>query len=109
MTEIRYTKEKGRGVFATKDIPKDTVVFSNYYVAEVIEKVQKTIFDRYVYDYGDGNQVVMALGEGSLINHDNNHNCDFEFVGDQLIFTTVKDVRTGDELTIDYKWESYEW
>ena len=109
MVKIKYTKDKGRGVFARCDIGEGTIVFSNYYIAEAIEKVQQTIFDSYVYDFGDNNQVVMALGEGSLINHSKDPNCDFHFEGDQLVFKANRDIFEEEELTIDYSWNDYPW
>ncbi len=109
MVKIKYTKDKGRGVFAKQNIESGTIVFRNHYIAEAIEKVQNTIFDCYVYDYGDGNQVVMALGEGSLINHHQDPNCDFYFDGGLLVFKAIRDIGIGEELTIDYSWKEYPW
>jgi uncharacterized protein len=74
---IGTSDKKGRGLFAAIDIPPLSVI----HVAPciVIQKdeyeshVKHTVFEHYVFnDTGTGNKL-LALGYGSLFNHDSHH------------------------------------
>ena len=57
----------------------------------------------YVYDWGDGCTAV-ALGYGSLYNHDPDPNAAYSAGddGETLVVVARRDIEAGDEVTIDY-------
>jgi len=98
----------GRGVFTSKSIPANTVieispvlVFSSRESADI----EKTMLYNYVFEWGN-NLKKRALGMGyiSLYNHDYSANCEYEmdFDNDIMKIYTVKPVKKGEELFINY-------
>lgn len=108
MIEIRTTPEKGRGVFATVDIPANTFVE----IAPVIvmndddrKLLDKTLMHDYIFEWGDDKkQCCMALGYIPIYNHSYNSNCEYEMDFDDEIMRikTITDVKENEELTVNY-------
>lgn len=105
--EIRQTKDKGLGVFASRIIPEGTVIE----VAPVIiipdkqdTHIQKTRLKHYVFEYfGD---VAIGLGYASLFNHSGMPNVEYvPKKGRMIEFTALTDIEIGEELYIDYGYE----
>ncbi len=111
---VAKTKNKGRGILANKNIAANTVLE----IAPVIvmPKVDRRLLDQtllhdYIFEWGDNKkQCCMALGYVALYNHAYQSNCEYEMnFNKQLItITTVKDVKAGEELCINYNgdWNS---
>ncbi|MGE6486701.1 SET domain-containing protein [Paenisporosarcina sp. NPDC076898] len=106
-TEIRYvSKEIGVGVFATKLIPKGTIVwikddldiiFDEDYI-DSLDDIQKDYIYKYSYEDHDG-KYVLCWDHARYLNHSFNPNCvdtayDFELA--------VRDIQPGEQLTADY-------
>lgn len=100
----------GRGMFAAEDIPAGTTV----HIAPVILlddddhiAIDDTAITGYVYEWFQGG-VAFALGYGSLFNHARRPNCKYELADEDhpswpaMEYSTIADVRAGDELTIGY-------
>ncbi|KAG9016298.1 hypothetical protein FRB90_003378 [Tulasnella sp. 427] len=104
---IRQTETKGRGVFATQSIPSGTIVDISPVILFPKENyatyAKQTIVDDYAFVWGDGN-MALALGLGSMMNHDENPNVSHSIVRETkcIKFITMKPVQTGDELCIYY-------
>ena len=109
LIEIRRSKGRGRGVFATKFIPQGTI----------IERVPVIVFPEadletdegfsslchYVFDWGKGT-VAIALGYGSVYNHSFSPNARYDDVGQRSkIFTALRDIPPGEEITVNYNGE----
>lgn len=100
--------DKGRGVFATKDIPKGTIVeISPVIVLSVKDRsvVENSKLTNYIFEWGDSRRkAALALGYVSMYNHSYNANCEYEMDYDEENITvkTVKPVKKGDELCINY-------
>lgn len=108
---IRDVRGMGRGVFTTVDIKKGETI----HVAPAIvlspgdmSHAQDTILAYYTFDCEDiFGHALIALGYGSLFNHDNEPNVDFEgsFYDKTVTFTAERDIEAGEQLFIDYAWD----
>jgi SET domain-containing protein len=105
---VTKTKNKGRGVFADKKIAANTVVEIAPVIVmpEAARKIlDQTLLHDYIFEWGDDKkQCCMALGYVPLYNHAYKANCEYEMnFNKQLItITTVKDLKAGEELCINY-------
>ena len=111
---ITKTKNKGRGVLANKNIVANTVVeIAPVIVMPGIDRklLDQTLLHDYIFEWGDNTlQCCMALGYVALYNHAYKANCDYEmdFKKQLITVTTVKNVKAGEELCINYNgdWDS---
>jgi SET domain-containing protein len=105
---IAPTNRKGRGVFTTTDIEKDTVIeISPVIVMSGEERMllDQTLLHDYIFEWGPANkQCCMALGYIPLYNHSYHSNCIYHMdYGEQWIsIKTVRSVKAGEELFINY-------
>ncbi len=111
---VAKTKNKGRGILANKNIAANTVLE----IAPVIvmlrtdrKLLDQTRLHDYIFEWGDNKkQCCMALGYVALYNHAYQSNCEYEmnFKRQLITITTVKDVKAGEELCINYNgdWNS---
>ena len=112
--EIRKSgiKGAGRGVFATAAIKKGElietcpiVIFSD----ADFPHIEKTKLGGYVFGY-TGNSTMLALGCGSLYNHQNKNNAKYELFesetgieeDNELCITAIKNIAKGEEIYINY-------
>jgi len=98
----------GRGVFATRAFASGEVVESCPTVELADADVTGRLND-YVFSSVNEGDVLLVLGLGMLFNHSPEPN--LEYVQDDpatIVFRTVRKVRSGDELTIDYGDEWWE-
>lgn len=105
---IAPTNEMGRGVFTSEKLKSGTVIE----IAPVIVMSQKdrvlidqTLLHDYIFEWGDHqNQCCMALGYVPVYNHSYRSNCEYEMDYDNHIISikTVRDIRKGEELYINY-------
>ncbi len=108
---VAKTKNKGRGVLAKKTIKAKTILE----IAPVIvmpgsdrKLLDETLLHDYIFEWGDAKQeCCMALGYVPLYNHAYQSNCEYEMDFNKQLITirTVKDVRAGEELCINYNGE----
>lgn len=99
---------KGRGVFTNERIPANTVVE----IAPVIvmqkadrEHIDKTLLHDYIFEWGkEKDKCAMALGLIPIYNHSYKSNCEYymDFETDLMMIKTVRAVKKGEELTINY-------
>jgi hypothetical protein len=98
----------GRGVFATRAFGVGEVVESCPTVELADADVSGRLND-YVFSSVNEGDVLLVLGLGMLFNHSPDPN--LEYVQDDastIVFQTVRKVRRGEELTIDYGDEWWE-
>ncbi|MFT4749987.1 MAG: SET domain-containing protein [Neolewinella sp.] len=97
----------GRGVFTGAEIPAGTTIE----LAPVIllsagdrKVVHKTHLHDYYFQW-DGDRAAIALGYGSLYNHSDGANAEFEldYDFDQIRFVAVQNIPAGAEITTDYR------
>ncbi len=116
LCEVRGSVIHGRGVYATRAIPKATKIIE--YVGELIDKkesekrawaqhaVAVESGDAAVYIFNlnkrwdlDGN---VPWNTARLINHSCDPNCEAWVVGRKIFIHSLKDITEGEELTFDY-------
>ncbi len=110
--KIKKTKEKGLGVFTNEDIPKNTLIEIAPVI--VLTKKEKTIIHNtqlhdYYFLWGEKQeQAAIALGYASIYNHSYQPNCTFEcnFEMNRILIISYCDIKEGNELTIDYTYNS---
>ena len=108
---VCITEGMGRGVFATVDLPANTLLE----VAPVIVMgpkdrvhIDKTLLHDYIFEWGEArDQCCMALGYVPLYNHSYRSNCTYEmhFEEGLIMVKTVRAVKAGEELFINYNGE----
>lgn len=102
---VKQSPKGGYGVYTSKFIPSGktievarTLLISN--------RERRHLKDMLRYDYNlDDKTTCVALGYGSLYNHDSDNNVEYSntFGDDNLmIYTTVKDVEPHRELCVNY-------
>jgi uncharacterized protein len=107
--EVKRIKGKGRGVFALRAIAKGEV-FERVPVLvmtsdEFANGLSETPLKDYCFAWGE-DQVVLALGYGSLYNHSYKPNARYEDVGPATkAFVAVRDIAKGEEITVNYNGE----
>ncbi len=102
---------KGRGVYTSKNIPANTIIEISPVIV-LSPKERKTIEDTRLFDYlfewGNSNkQGALGLGYVSLYNHSYDANCNYDMDYESLLMTirTVKAIKKGSELCINYNAE----
>jgi SET domain-containing protein len=102
------TSSKGRGVFTEKAIGANTVIeISPVIVMSKEERVHldKTLLHDYIFEWGEfKDKCCMALGLVPMYNHSYKSNCEYfmDFEDDSIMIKTVRDIKKGEELTINY-------
>ena len=106
---IQETTDKGRGIFTTDAIPASTIIEE----APVIvmthadrQLLDKTLLHDYIFEWQpDGaNMCCMALGCVPIYNHSYTSNCEYfmDYEAQMMYIKTVRDIKAGEELTINY-------
>jgi tRNA-specific adenosine deaminase 3 len=105
LLEVRDAGTRGRGVFATKDIPKGSIVEVSPVILLPEASVDK-ILDQYVFLWDTVNYA-LALGLGSLFNHSSkpNMNMTVRLRRKELVFRTRRLVKANEEMTHSYGYE----
>lgn len=103
---------RGRGLFATQDIPPRTVVHVAPCIPvhgeEYLEFMKHTVLEHYLFNARsktNGNDKLLALGYGSLFNHAKQPNIDYRVDKTNLCITYMtgyKPICQGEELCITY-------
>ncbi|MFT3908574.1 MAG: SET domain-containing protein [Ferruginibacter sp.] len=105
---IETTEQKGRAVFTHEKIAAGTVIE----IAPVIvmskedrKHLDKTLLHDYIFEWGkEKDKCAMALGFVPIYNHSYKSNCEYfmDFEDDTIMVKTVKSIKKGEELTINY-------
>jgi len=102
LIEVRYTKDKGRGVFARVPIKKGTVIEQVPCLIVKWDAIEDSELADYVYTWTE-KTVAVALGYGSLYNHSFNPNARYDDLRRSAkIYTAIRDIAAGEEITINY-------
>lgn len=106
------TENRGRGIFTARPIPAGSVI--EVCPVLLIPKselpiVHKTVLHDYYFLWGeDLSQAVIALGYGSLYNHELHPNATFilDIPNLTIDIEAIKDIEAGSEITINYMGET---
>ncbi|MBU0975905.1 MAG: SET domain-containing protein-lysine N-methyltransferase [Patescibacteria group bacterium] len=117
-TKILQSPIEGKGYFADENVPKGTIVYfygedDVRYSKEDLEKLNKKEKDRLLEDaVEDEFGIWVETSTGLYTNHSCDPNIMPLFIGSQYTSIVVKDIESGDEITVDYsqffsstKWE----
>lgn len=105
---VAPSDKRGRGVFTGEKIAARTVIeISPVLVLSEKDRklVEKTCLFDYVFEWGDKSKKgCIALGYLSLYNHAYDANCDYEmdFDAQLMTITTLRSIKKGEELFINY-------
>ncbi len=105
---VAVTENMGRGVFTKKYIPADTVIeVAPVIVMEASDRklLDQTLLHDYIFEWGEAKEkCAMALGLVPMYNHNYESNCDYfmDYETDNILIKTVREVKAGEELTINY-------
>jgi len=105
---IAETEEKGRGVFTHEKIDADTVIeIAPVLVMTADERklLDQTLLHDYIFEWGHNkDKCAMALGLIPVYNHSYKSNCEYymDFDDDLMMIKTVRAIKNGEELTINY-------
>ncbi|HYX37506.1 MAG TPA: SET domain-containing protein-lysine N-methyltransferase [Oligoflexus sp.] len=110
--EIRQSKGKGRGVFATRRIRGGQVIET--VPALLVPKSQvdalaETFLGHYMFTTDNNKNLVIGLGITSLLNHDDDANAEFYVTIDSVTIKAKRAIPAGTEITINYSWRAEEW
>lgn len=99
---------KGRGVFTSAGITANSVIE----IAPVVvmshderKLLDQTLLHDYIFEWGEDTQeCCLALGWASVYNHSYASNCTYDMDYDENTITiqTVREIKAGEELTINY-------
>jgi SET domain-containing protein len=105
---VAPSDKRGRGVFSTTKIPANTVIeISPVLVLNEKDRkhIEKTALFDYIFEWGNSRKkACIALGYLSLYNHSYDANCtyDMDFDTQVMTITTVKTIKKGEEVFINY-------
>jgi SET domain-containing protein len=108
---INESDGKGRGVFTQEPIEKDTVIeIAPVIVMQREDRIHldATRLHDYIFEWGETRQeCAMALGWLPLYNHSSSANCEYfmDFEEEAMFLKSVRDIKAGEELTINYNGE----
>ena len=117
MWKVKNSNVHGSGVFATKNIPKNTNI-----IQYIGEKVTKSEGDRrsslrikkfinsplngsvYIFELNKKYDIdgLVSNNKARFINHSCNPNCEVDIVKGQIWISSIKNIKKGEELNYDY-------
>ena len=102
LLEVRSAPGKGRGVFARKDIKKGVVFETVPLIVFENHECEGSKMATYVFEWTKKTSAI-ALGYGSLYNHSFQPNSRYyDGRNDTKIFMALRDIKAGEELTVNY-------
>lgn len=109
---IAHTETRGRGVFTSVDIQEGDVIE----VCNIIKIpkrelpiIHKTVLHDYYFLWGNElEDCAIALGYGSLYNHEVYPNANFilDIENETIDIEAIKDISAGEEITLNYHGEA---
>ncbi|HEY4062834.1 MAG TPA: SET domain-containing protein [Puia sp.] len=105
---IAPTGQKGRGVFTSENIDRDTVIEISPVIVMSREErklLDQTLLHDYIFEWGhDPKGCCMALGYVPIYNHSYRSNCEYEmdYAGQLITVRTVRFIKAGEEIFINY-------
>ena len=113
LLEVKFVSQmKGKGLFAKKNIEKDTIID----IAHVIpipnkdyKKIRKTVLYNYCYIWEDPEHMpafknAITLSVSQFINHSYEPNLKYlyDYENKAIEFSAIRDISEGEELTVNY-------
>ncbi|MDF1697395.1 MAG: SET domain-containing protein [Saprospiraceae bacterium] len=108
---ITYSEGKGRGVFTSQAIEEGEVIEICPVLIipqEELPVIHKTVLHDYYFLWGnDLNECAIALGFGSIYNHELHPNANFilDIQNQTIDIEAIKSIEPGEEITLNYHGE----
>jgi SET domain-containing protein len=108
---IDSSADMGRGVFTSENIEEGTIIEMSPVIVMTAEErklLDQTLLYNYIFEWGDKkDQCCMAMGYVPVYNHSYKSNCEYEmdFKNSCIIIKTVRFIKAGEELFINYNGE----
>jgi len=108
---IAHSEGKGRGVFTSKPIePGEMIEICPVLIIPKVELpiIHKTILHDYYFLWGEElEQCAIALGFGSIYNHELHPNANFilDIFNKTIDIEAIKPIEAGEEITLNYHGE----
>ena len=104
---VAPTSNQGRGVFTAEAIPKDSVIELCPVIVvpgKDFDRIHESFLHDYYFIWEGTAETAIALGYGSLYNHSEDNNADYEmdFSGLTISIIAQRDIEAGEEIFIDY-------
>jgi len=104
---IAETNTQGRGVFTAEPISKGSVIeLCPVIVIPVkdFDRIHESFLHDYYFIWEGAGETAIALGYGSLYNHSEDNNADYEmdFPSQTISIIAQRDIVAGEEIFIDY-------
>ncbi|MBB1287172.1 SET domain-containing protein-lysine N-methyltransferase [Flavisolibacter sp. BT320] len=105
---VSRTKKMGRGVFTSVPIAAGKLIELAPVIVmgpEARILLDQTLLHDYIFEWGkDNSQCAVALGLVSMYNHSYTANCNYGmyFKKDAISIISVRDIKAGEELFINY-------
>ena len=107
--EVKESPVHGKGLFARKDIPGDTlisVIQGEFIDEDECVRREDNENNNYIFWHSDTNYVDVSNNLLRYLNHDCNPKCYVEELNETcLCLMTESDISSGEEITIDYDYE----
>ena len=100
---------KGRGLYASRDIKKGTKIIN--YIGKIITNEEADESSKYdnkkrIYLFSLNNKFSLdgdfSYNIAGLVNHSCDNNCDYNGKGLKIWITAIRDIKKGEEITCDY-------
>ena len=106
---IGETGNKGRGIFSKKALKADTVLETAPVIVMTANErkfLDQTLLHDYIFEWQPEGESMccMALGWIPIYNHSYRSNCEYfmNYDDETMYIKTMRDIRAGEELTINY-------
>lgn len=104
---IADTHAQGRGVFTAESISKGSVIELCPVIvipAKDFDRIHESFLHDYYFIWEGAGETAIALGYGSLYNHSEDNNADYEmdFPSQTISIIAQRDIEAGEEIFIDY-------
>lgn len=106
---VKETDKMGRGIFASEDIKVDEIVeIAPILVLQFTDFIDTRWNLLFEYYFWLDDEVVLALGYGSLYNHSKEANTEYkiDIKNKSITFKTTREIKQGEELFFNYKGSS---
>ena len=103
---VKDTKDMGRGVFASEDIKAgETIEVAPILILQFEDFIDTKWNLLFEYYFWMDDEVVLALGYGSLYNHSKENNAEYEIniKNKSITFKAIKEIKKGEEIFFNYK------
>lgn len=100
----------GLGVFSNQFVPKGTVIWAwNDEAVKVLTEEEAKEYWTHVYQCSETKRYIMCTDMSRFENHSENPNTESQYLGDDVVTVTTRDIQKGEEITGNYKLYDLLW